>query len=88
MLGSSASGFGSAFAEAYGTGLFSRALGGNTGLGLPAGVAGLMVPPVGIALGAYGVGYAVYFSILGHGKNISLPTDTSIEVHLDRLAAN
>jgi hypothetical protein len=36
-------------------------------------------------LGAYGVGYAVYFNILGHGKNISLPVDTSIEIRLDRM---
>jgi hypothetical protein len=85
MLGTTSSGFGTAFAEAYGTSFFSRAMGGNTGLGLPGGIAGLMNPTVGLGLGAYGVGYAVYFSILGRGKNITLPADTSIEIHLDRL---
>jgi hypothetical protein len=84
LLLSSSSSFGSAFAESYGTSFFSRALGGNTGLGIPAGVAGLMVPPVGIGLGAYGVGYAVYTNILGRGKNITLPVDTPIEVRVDR----
>jgi hypothetical protein len=84
MLLSSSSSFGSAFAEAYGTSFFSRALGGSTGLGLPAGVAGLMVPPVGLGLGAYGVGYALYTNILGPGKNIALPVDTPLEVRVDR----
>jgi hypothetical protein len=85
ILGGTSSSFGAAFAEAYGTNSFSRALGGNTGLGLPGGIAGLMNPTVGLGLGAYSVGYAVYFSILGRGKNITLPEDTSIEIHLDRL---
>jgi hypothetical protein len=85
MLGSTPSTFGPAFAEAYGTSFFRRALGGSAGLGLPGSIAGLMVPPIGLGLGAYGVGYAVYFNILGRGKNISLPADTSIEIHLDRL---
>jgi len=31
------------------------------------------------------VGYAIYFNILGHGKNIVLPEDSSIEIRLDRL---
>ena len=84
MLLSSSSSFGSAFAEAYGTSFFSRALGGRTGFGLPAGIAGLMVPPVGLGLGAYAVGYAVYTNILGPGKNIALPVDTPIEVRVDR----
>jgi hypothetical protein len=84
MLSMGSSGFGSALGEAYGSSAFSRMLGGGGGLGLPGGVAGLMVPPIGLGLGAYGVGYAVYFNILGHGKNISLPIDTSIEVRLDR----
>lgn len=84
MLGTTSSGFGTAFAEAYGTSFFTRALGGNTGLGLPGGIAGLMNPTVGLGMGAYSVGYAVYFSILGRGKNIMLPADTSIEIHLDR----
>jgi hypothetical protein len=85
MLGSTSSSFGSAFAESYGTNAFSRILGGNTGLGLPGGIAGMMVPPVGLGLGAYGVGYAIYFNILGHGKNIVLPEDSAIEIRLDRL---
>ena len=85
MLGSTSSSFGSAFAESYGTNAFSRFLGGNTGLGLPGSIAGMMVPPVGLGLGAYGVGHAIYFNILGHGKNIVLPEDSAIEIRLDRL---
>jgi hypothetical protein len=84
FMGTSSSSFGTALAESYGTSFFSRALGGGTGLGLPGGVAGMMVPPVGLALGAYSVGYAVYFNILGKGKNVNLPADTSIEIRLGR----
>lgn len=86
MLGGTPSSFGAAFAEAYGTSFFSRALGGGSLFGLPGGIAGLMVPTVGLGLGAYSVGYALYFSVLGHGKNITLPADTSIELRLDRLS--
>ncbi|HEY2384238.1 MAG TPA: hypothetical protein VGK48_23945 [Terriglobia bacterium] len=87
MLGSTPSSFAPALAEAYGSGFFSRALGGGSLFGLPGGIAGLMVPPVGLGLGAYSVGYALYFNILGHGKNITLPADTSIELRLDRLGS-
>jgi hypothetical protein len=83
MLGTSSSSFVPALAESYGTSFFSRALGGGSGFGLPGGVAGMMVPAVGLGLGAYAVGYAVYSNILGHGKNITLPADTSIELRLD-----
>jgi hypothetical protein len=83
MLGASSSAFGPAFAEAYGTNVFSRVLGGGSGLGLPASIAGKMIPPVGIALGAYGAGHALYSNVLGRGKNIALPADTSIEVRVD-----
>lgn len=84
MLLNTASSFPTAFGEAYGTSFFSRALGGSTGLGLPGGVTGLMFPTVGLGLGAYGVGYAVYTNILGRGKNLILPADTTIEVRVDR----
>jgi len=83
MLSAAGSGFGAAFAESYGTSFFSRVLGGGTGFGIPGAIAGMMVPPVGVGMGIYGVGYAVYFNLVGHGKNITLPTDTSIEVRLD-----
>ena len=84
MISAGASSFAPALGESYGTSAFNRMFGGGTGFGLPAGVAGLMVPPVGIGLGAYSVGYAVYFNILGHGKNITLPPDTNIEIRVDR----
>ncbi len=84
LLSTGSSGFGTAFAESYSSNAFSRILGGSAGLGLPAGIAGLMVPPVGLGLGVYSVAHAVYFNILGHGKNITLPIGTSIEVRLDR----
>ena len=72
LLGAGSSSFGPAIAEAYGSSAFSRMLGGGSGLGLPASVAGLMVPPVGIALGAYGAGHALYSNILGRGKTSCL----------------
>jgi hypothetical protein len=85
MLSAGSSSLGLAVGEAYGSSVFTRMLGGNSGFGLPGGIAGLMVPPVGLGLGAYGVGYALYFNILGHGKNITLPVDTSIEIRLGRI---
>ena len=86
LFSAGSAGFGAAFAETYSSSMFSRMFGGSTGLGLPAGITGLMVPPVGVALGAYGLAYAVYANILGRGKNISLPIGSSIEVRLDRPA--
>jgi hypothetical protein len=83
MLSGGSTSLAPAIGEAYGTSFFSRALGGNTGLGLPAGVAGLMVPPVGLGLGAYNVGFAVFSNIFGKGKNITLPVDTSVEVRVN-----
>jgi hypothetical protein len=88
LLAGGSSSVGGAFAEGYSTSLFSRMLGGADGLGLPANVAGLIFPPVGLGLGAYAVGYATYFNILGHGKNIVLPVDTTIEVRVDGRAAS
>jgi hypothetical protein len=84
MLSAGSASVGAAVGEAYGSNAFSRAFGGSTGFGLPGGITGLLVPPVGLGLGAYSIGYAVYFNILGRGKNISLPADTSIEIRLDR----
>jgi hypothetical protein len=83
LFGNGSASFGSAFAEAYGTSFIKRVTGGSVGFGLPAGVTGLMVPPVGLGLGAYGVVRSVYSNILGRGKDIHLPSDTPIEVRLD-----
>jgi hypothetical protein len=83
MLGSTASSFPTAFAESYGSSFLGRATGGSAGLGIPASVSGMMVPTVGLGLGAYGVGRAIYSSMIGHGKNIDFPADTPIEVRLD-----
>jgi hypothetical protein len=85
MLGSASSSFAPALAESYGSSAFRRMFGGGAGgFGMAGGVAGMMSPAVGLGLGAYGVGYATNFNILGHGKNITLPMDTSIEVRVDR----
>jgi hypothetical protein len=83
ILGSNPSGFGTAVAESYGTNFISRMTGGGNGFGMPGSIAGMMVPPVGLGLGAYGVTRSVYSNIIGHGKNITLPVDTPIEVRID-----
>lgn len=83
MLNAGTASFGTAFAEAYSSSFINRISGGSAGLGLPAGVAGLMVPPLGLGLGAYGVSRSIYSNLIGHGKNITLPADTPIEIRLD-----
>jgi hypothetical protein len=83
FMGTSASTWGPAVAESYATSSFSRVLGGSGGFGMAGGVAGLMVPAVGLGLGAYSVTHAFITNIIGHGKNIVLPVDTRVEIRLD-----
>src|ERR1051325_2294845 len=60
----SADSFGRALADATGGSVIKRVLGGGPGLGLPAAVAGRMIPPVGIGLGLYSAGRSFFTNIL------------------------
>jgi hypothetical protein len=63
--------------------MLSRVLGTHSGFGLPAGIAGRMVPPVGIGLGLYGLGRAIFSNILSRGQEVRFPVSTPLEVRLD-----
>jgi hypothetical protein len=63
--------------------MISRLLGTHSGFGLPAGIAGRMVPPVGIGLGLYGLGHAIFSNILSRGLEVRFPMNTPLEVRLD-----
>jgi hypothetical protein len=56
--------------------------GSGSGFGLPASIAGAMVPPVKIGLGFYGAARSIYTTFLGRGSDIRFPTDTSIQIRL------
>src|SRR5262249_28880955 len=72
-----------AFAEGYASSFMGRVTGGSSGFGLPASVSGMMIPPLGLGLGAFGVTRSIYSNLIGHGKNITLPMDTPIEIRID-----
>jgi hypothetical protein len=79
----SATSFSSALAGATEGNLLKKVVGAEPGFGLPAGIAGRMVPPVGIGLGLYGAGRSVFFNILGRGQEVRFPVGTPMEIHLD-----
>jgi len=80
---SSADSWSQAIEGAYGGSVLKRVLGADPGFGLPAGVAGRMVPPVGIALGLYSAGRSVFLNILGRGQEIQFPVGAPLEIRLD-----
>ena len=63
--------------------VISRLLGTHSGFGLPAGIAGRMIPPVGIGLGLYGLGHAVFSNLLSRGQEVRFPVNTPLEIKLD-----
>jgi hypothetical protein len=75
--------FGHAFTGAYTGSLVSRLLVGDAGLGVPAGIAGRMIPPVGIGLGIFSAARSVFVNILARGPEVDYPLDTPIEIRLD-----
>src|SRR6266850_76823 len=75
--------FSHAFTGAYTGSLISRLLVGGSGLGLPAGIAGRMIPPVGISLGLYSAARSVFINIFARGQEIAFPVDTPIEIRVD-----
>jgi len=74
---------GSAVIGAAEDNILSRVLGANFEFGLPAGIAARMVPPVGISLGIYGLGRAIFSNMLSRGQEIRFPVNTPLEVRLD-----
>ncbi len=74
---------GSAVAGASGDNLITRLSGADFEFGLPAGIAGRMIPPVGIGLGIYGVGHAIFSNFLSRGQEVRFPVNTPLEVRLD-----
>jgi hypothetical protein len=72
-----------ALAGAYSGSVFKRLLGGSTGFGMAAGVAGRMIPPVGIGLGLFGAARSIFGNLLARGDELDFPEGTFIEVRLD-----
>jgi hypothetical protein len=79
----SANSFGSAMTGAFEGNLLKKVVGAEPGFGLPAGIAGRMIPPVGIGLGAFSAGRSVFFNILGRGQEVRFPVGTPMEIRLD-----
>jgi hypothetical protein len=82
-LNASADSFGSALAGATEGNLLKKVVGAEPGFGLPAGIAGRMVPPVGLGLGIYGAGRSVFLNLLARGQEVRFPVGTPMEIHLD-----
>jgi hypothetical protein len=75
--------FGTALAGAYSGSLIKRFLAGDTGLGIPASIAGRMISPVGMGLGLYSAARSVFFNLLAKGPEIKFAVDTPIEIRID-----
>jgi len=75
--------FSRALTGAYEDSMIKRLLLGDAGFGLPGGIAGRMLPPLGIGLGVYSVARSVFFSLLARGPEIALRLDTPLEIRLN-----
>jgi hypothetical protein len=77
--------FGHALTGAYSGNLFSRFLMGTPGfsLGLPAGIAGRMIPPVGIGLSLCSAARSLFVNILARGQEVDFPVNTPIEIRVE-----
>jgi hypothetical protein len=75
--------FGNALLGASEENMLGRVMGTHSGFGLPAGIAGRMIPPVGIGLGLYGLGHAIFSNILSRGQEVRFPINTPLEVRLE-----
>jgi hypothetical protein len=82
-LNATAQTFPNAFVGAYSGSMINRVMTGDAGLGMPAGIAGRMVPVAGIGLGLYSVGYSLFVNVLSKGPEINLPIDTPMEIRFD-----
>jgi hypothetical protein len=81
-FGATSEPFSQAFTGAYSSSLIKRVAGGGAGFGLPGGIAGRMIPPVGMGLWLFSIGESVFTNFLARGQEIQLPVNTSVEIHL------
>ena len=58
--------------------------GSDSTFGLPASVSGAMIPHVAVGLGLYGAARSMYSNFLGRGRDIELPQNTPMEIHLEK----
>jgi len=81
----SADSFDEALLGAY-RGKFLRQVTGSdgSGFGLPAGVSGAMIPPIGIGLSLYSAARSFYSNFLGRGRDISLPESTEMQIRMTK----
>ena len=82
-FGGTSESFGRAFTGSYTNSLAGRLLVGDSGLGLPAGIAARMFPPVGIGMSVFMAGRSVFVNILARGQEIDFPVNTPIEIRVD-----
>ena len=75
--------FAHAFTGSYTNSLAGRLLVGDSGLGLPAGIAARMFSPAGIGLSLFYAGRSVFVNILARGQEIDFPQNTPIEIRVD-----
>jgi hypothetical protein len=80
----SANSFETALLGAYRGKFLKQVTGSDPGFGLPAGISGAMMPPVGMAFGFYGAARSVYTNFLKRGKDIDIPENTPMEIRLEK----
>ena len=76
--------FGKAVLGAYGGKFLKEITGSDSTFGLPASVSGAMIPHVAVGLGLYGAARSMYSNFLGRGRDIELPQNTPMEIHLEK----
>ena len=81
-LNASADSFGKAVLGAYRGQFLKEITGSDSGFGLPGSISAAMIPPVALGLGFYGAARSVYSNFLGRGRDIRLPANTAMEIHL------
>ena len=75
-----------AVAGAYGSKITKRIMGSDLSLGVPASIAGAMIPPVGIGMGVFSAARSVYSNFIGRGQDIHFPAHSFLEIRLDPAA--
>jgi hypothetical protein len=83
-LSASADSFPKAVLGAYRGKFLKEITGSDSGFGFPASISGAMIPHVAIGLGFYGAARSVYSNFLGPGRDIKLPENTAMEIHLEK----
>ena len=83
-LSASEDSVGKAVLGAYSGKFLKEITGSDSGFGLPASISAAMIPHVAIGLGFYGAARSIYSTFLGRGRNIRLPENTAMEIHLEK----